>query len=128
MTPVVRITSILVVVATGLAVSSCRPPPVQDSDKENFDPNFDSEFKDSSEFSAAANEPRPSDTAENQPYQPCGGKKCGQECTECSPHDDGCVELLVMKQCTLAGQCVVGPVDCTPPKNAGKGKGKGKKK
>ena len=92
---------------------------MESKEKEKFDPNFDSEFGDGSEFSSAsASSSDSSDTTgDDQPLQACGGGRCGQPCTECGPHDDGCAELLVIKQCNLTGQCVVGPVDCTPPED-----------
>jgi hypothetical protein len=51
----------------------------------------------------------------------CKEKKCGETCTECSPGDTSCMELLVLKQCNLKGACVPAPVDCSAPK---KDKGK----
>lgn len=46
------------------------------------------------------------------PYDPCGGKKCGDGCTACDPADTDCIETDVIKACTADGQCVGGSPVC----------------
>lgn len=40
------------------------------------------------------------------PYEPCGGKSCGDACTVCDPEDPDCVETAVIKACDAEGACV----------------------
>ena len=48
-------------------------------------------------------------------HDPCEEKKCGTGCMQCSPTDQSCDEIQVLKECNLEGNCVIGPVDCTVP-------------
>ena len=43
---------------------------------------------------------------EPPPYEPCGGKSCGDMCTICDPADPDCVETMEIKACNPDGQCV----------------------
>ena len=43
---------------------------------------------------------------EPPPYEPCGGKSCGDMCTLCDPADPDCAEDAVIKACNPEGQCV----------------------
>ena len=120
----------MVAVTVAFALLSCRPPPVKDSKKNTeLDPDFDSEFSDGEDFSSST----PSSSSygdegdSSAPYEPCAGKKCGEPCTSCNIEDEACVELQVIKECSLTRQCVVAPVDCTPPEDEDE-KGKKKKK
>lgn len=108
----------MVTVAVGFALLSCRPPPAKEAKEEKLDPNFDSEFSDGEEFSSSSSSSSGSSDSEGPaPYEPCGGKKCGEPCTACNLEDENCTELQVIKECNLTGQCVVAPVDCTPPES-----------
>jgi hypothetical protein len=40
------------------------------------------------------------------PYDPCGGKTCGDACTTCAPGDPDCMETMVVKACDLERRCV----------------------
>jgi len=124
MSPQVRVSRILLVVAAGAALVFCRPPPKDTNQPDTSNP--DTEFSDETEFSTPSGDSR-SATDQSLPYEPCRDKRCGTPCTVCDPHDDSCVELQLIHNCTLTGQCVVAPVDCTPPKPA-KGKDAKKKK
>jgi hypothetical protein len=124
MSPLVRTTRILLVVAAGSALVFCRPPP-KDTNKPDTS-NPDTEFSDETEFSTPSGDSKSSAAADQSlPYEACRDKKCGTPCTVCDPSDDSCEELQLIHNCTLTGRCVVAPVDCTPPKPA---KGKGTKK
>jgi hypothetical protein len=58
----------------------------------------------------------------------CKEKKCGESCTECAPGDESCMEILVLKQCNLKGDCVPAPAECSAPKkDKDKSKDKDKK-
>ena len=120
----------MVAVAVAFALLSCRPPPVKDSKKNTeLDPDFDSEFRDGEEFSSTTGSPSyGGDEESSAPYEACAAKKCGEPCTSCDIEDEACVELQVIKECNLARQCVVAPVDCTPPEEDEKDKDKKKKK
>lgn len=48
-------------------------------------------------------------------YDPCAGKVCGQQCRECAPLDEDCVETLAIKECNADGECVPAPAQCGPP-------------
>jgi hypothetical protein len=63
-------------------------------------------------------------------WDPCFQKKCGTECTQCSPADEDCDELQVLKQCTSDGECVIAPAACAAekPKATPKKKAAPKKK
>lgn len=49
------------------------------------------------------------------PYQPCGGKTCGDTCSICPPWDPTCVETAVLKFCHPGGACLATPPACIPP-------------
>ncbi len=49
------------------------------------------------------------------PYDPCGGKSCGDACQLCDPADPDCVETDDIKTCSDSGICESGPSLCTPP-------------
>ena len=51
---------------------------------------------------------------------PCKDKKCGQTCSECPPGDENCMEILVLKQCNLKGECVPAAVECSSGDKDGK--------
>ena len=38
-------------------------------------------------------------------YNPCAGKLCGNQCTQCDPADPGCAETAVLKYCDANGSC-----------------------
>jgi hypothetical protein len=135
MSPVVRLSRVLLVVAAGSALVFCRPPPKDTKKPDTSNP--DTEFSDGEEFSAAnssssssssSSSDKSSGSGESLPYEACRDKKCGTPCTICDPNDDSCPELQLIHQCSLTGQCLVAPVDCTPPEpEKGKdGKAKGK--
>lgn len=46
------------------------------------------------------------------PYDPCGGKACGESCRICDPSDRDCVETAVIKACDADGRCVAGLPVC----------------
>jgi hypothetical protein len=126
MSPLVRVHRILLVVAAGSALVFCRPPPKGSAKPDNSNP--DTEFADNTEFStpsssssSSGDSKSPAAADQNLPYEACRDKKCGTPCTMCDPNDDSCTEVQLIHNCTLTGQCVVGPVDCTQPKPA-KGK------
>jgi hypothetical protein len=50
-----------------------------------------------------------------EPWAPCEEKRCGTPCTDCSPTDEDCDELMVLKQCDGKGACLMAPVDCSAP-------------
>ena len=53
---------------------------------------------------------------EPEPYEPCGGKMCGDTCQVCDPNDADCVETGVVKACNEAGECVADTGDlCDEP-------------
>lgn len=41
-----------------------------------------------------------------EPYEPCGGKACGDMCQQCDPDDLDCIETGVLKACDPQGDCV----------------------
>ena len=47
------------------------------------------------------------------PWDPCGGKKCGEPCTLCPPGAVNCAETKDLKACNLDGKCASGGVTCT---------------
>ena len=47
-----------------------------------------------------------SDDAGTEPYDPCEGLVCGEQCTLCPPNDPDCFETTELKFCTDDGQCV----------------------
>ena len=49
------------------------------------------------------------------PYQPCGGKSCGDTCQICPPGDPNCFETAVVKFCHADGACSASPPACIPP-------------
>ena len=74
-------------------------------------------------------EPLPGDKKAGEPkkeeaWDPCFQKKCGTACTVCSPADEECDELQILKQCTSDGDCVVAPVECAAEEDEGKKKKK----
>jgi hypothetical protein len=38
-------------------------------------------------------------------YKPCAGKVCGDTCTLCAPGDLTCGETMIVKYCSMAGEC-----------------------
>lgn len=38
-------------------------------------------------------------------YNPCAGKACGDQCTQCDPTDPACTETAVLKYCDASGAC-----------------------
>jgi hypothetical protein len=122
MSPQVRVIRILLVAAAGCALVFCRPPPKDTAKPDTSNP--DTEFGDNTEFSTPSDS-KSAAADRSLPYEACRDKKCGTPCTVCDPNDDACTELQLIHNCTLTGQCVVAPVDCTPPKPA---KGKDAKK
>lgn len=40
------------------------------------------------------------------PFDPCGGKACGEACSLCDPADEDCAETGEEKACDLDGECV----------------------
>jgi hypothetical protein len=59
---------------------------------------------------------------------PCKDKKCGQTCSECPPGDANCMEVLVLKQCDMKGQCVPAKAECSSGDKDAKSKDKDKSK
>lgn len=51
-------------------------------------------------------------SAEEDLYDPCAGRSCGESCTLCDPRDPECVETAVLKQCSREGRCVAGFPSC----------------
>jgi hypothetical protein len=49
------------------------------------------------------------------PYQPCGGKSCGDTCRVCPPGDPSCFETAVVKLCQPDGACSASMPTCAPP-------------
>ncbi len=49
---------------------------------------------------------------------------CGAPCTECTPGDMDCMEVLIAKQCNRARKCVPAPVNCSVPDKPKKEKDK----
>lgn len=49
------------------------------------------------------------------PYEPCGGKSCGDLCSICPPWDATCLETAVLKFCHSGGECLATPPACIPP-------------
>ena len=45
-------------------------------------------------------------------YQPCAGKTCGAQCTQCDPKDPMCAETAVLKYCDGNGTCSPTPPNC----------------
>ena len=39
------------------------------------------------------------------PYDPCGGKKCGERCAKCPPDTPSCIEDKLVKLCHPDGEC-----------------------
>ena len=58
--------------------------------------------------------------AKVEAWEPCLQKKCGTPCTQCSPADEGCDEIGVLKQCNAQGDCVVAPADCSAAESSEK--------
>jgi hypothetical protein len=50
------------------------------------------------------------------PYEPCGGKACGEQCSTCSPNDSTCSSTMELKVCHPDGSCKGGTPTCAPPK------------
>jgi hypothetical protein len=46
-------------------------------------------------------------------WNPCEGKSCGEQCTQCAPNDPNCVETAVIKVCDASGICGGGAPDCS---------------
>jgi hypothetical protein len=44
-------------------------------------------------------------TPPTKPYEPCGGKQCGDRCNICPPGDANCFETAVLKFCQPGGAC-----------------------
>lgn len=53
------------------------------------------------------------------PWDPCGGKACGDLCSPCNPKDANCVAPAVEMTCSATGQCSIGRPACTIPKCEG---------
>ncbi len=49
------------------------------------------------------------------PYDPCGGKSCGDPCSICAPGDADCVETAVLKVCDAIGRCSTDFAVTCPP-------------
>ena len=45
-------------------------------------------------------------------YQPCAGKACGAQCSQCDPKDPTCAETAVLKYCDASGTCSPTPPNC----------------
>jgi hypothetical protein len=45
-------------------------------------------------------------------WDPCDGKSCGEQCTQCPPNDPSCVETAVIKVCDATGACGAGVPNC----------------
>jgi hypothetical protein len=46
-------------------------------------------------------------------WDPCAGKSCGEQCSQCPPDDPECVETAVLKVCDANGVCGGGAPDCS---------------
>ncbi len=63
----------------------------------------------------------------DEPFSSCAKKKCGDVCTTCDPVEESCVEVQILRQCSLKGECVIAPAQCTAPaEDKAKDKAKGK--
>jgi len=49
---------------------------------------------------------------ENDGYDPCAAKACGDTCTVCAPDDTDCVETAVVKMCDAEGECSATAPSC----------------
>jgi hypothetical protein len=45
-------------------------------------------------------------------YDPCAGKRCGDDCKICPPTDTTCMETMELKQCNAEGKCSSLPPGC----------------
>lgn len=59
---------------------------------------------------------------------PCKDKKCGETCSDCRPGDENCMEILLLKQCNLKGECVPAKAECSVVDKDAKSKDKTKDK
>lgn len=72
-----------------------------------------------SNSAGSAAEPTSASNADDVPgptkvanYDPCAKLQCGQECRECPPDDEDCVETDVVKQCSSNGKCLAEVAEC----------------
>ena len=100
----------IVAVLVASLVLGCGPKKEATEPKKKASDGLDLGFMDESGSSSSAS----SDSGQGaeEPYKPCGDKACGDACAVCDPLDESCLEVMVLRQCTAKGACVVAPVKC----------------